>query len=296
MKRWLSPLAFAWLACASPTWAASVSVVDDAGNTVTLPAPAHRIISLAPNITDALFAAGAGPYIVGTTRYSEHPAEAKRIPIIGDATMLDLERIVGLKPDIIVVWRSGTPAAQVDKLKHLRIPVFYAETTRLSDVSAATRRFGVLAGTSTVAERNAASFDAALGTLRATYAGKASLKVFYQIWDRPLMTIGRAQIVDDAIGVCGGVNIFADINQAAPTVTREAVLARNPDVILGGGDGGEALAGWKQASFLSAVKHDNVLAMDAPTLVLPSPAILAGVDTLCRTMDQARERQAAASR
>jgi iron complex transport system substrate-binding protein len=271
---------------------ASVTVTDDAGRTVTLPAPAHRIVSLAPNITDALFAAGAGAYVVGTTRYSDHPADAKHVAIIGDATMLDLERIVGLKPDLIVVWRSGTSAAQVEKLMRLGIPVFYAETTRLADVAAATRRFGRLAGTEAAANRDADAFDIALGKLRATYAGKRRLKVFYQIWDRPLMTIGHAQIIDDAITLCGGDNVFADLSRAAPTVTREAVLARNPDVILGGGEAGESLAEWRKTGFLTAVKHDNVLAIDAPTLALPSPSILPSVGELCRVLDGARTRAA----
>lgn len=284
-------LAFLTVLAALPAFA-SVTVTDDAGRTVTLPAPAHRIVSLAPNITDALFAAGAGAYVVGTTRYSDHPADAKHIAIIGDATMLDLERIVGLQPDLIVVWRSGTPAAQVEKLMRLGIPVFYAETTRLADVAAATRRFGKLAGTQVPANRNADAFDAALGKLRAIYAGKPRLKVFYQIWDRPLMTIGHAQIIDDAITLCGGDNVFADLTQAAPTVTREAVLARNPDVIMGGGDASGSLAEWRKTGFLSAVKHDNVLAIDAPTLALPSPSILPGVDELCRAIDEARVRAA----
>lgn len=282
-------LAWCALLIAAPV-AASVTVIDDAGRTVTLPQPAHRIVSLAPSITDALFAAGAGPYVVGTTRYSNHPAEAKKIAIIGDATMLDLERIVGLKPDVIVVWRSGTPAAQVDKLMRLGIPVFYAETTRLADVAGATRRFGQLAGTSAAAERNADAFDARLDALRATYAGKPKLKVFYQIWDRPLMTVGHAQIIDDAITLCGGTNLFADLSQAAPTVTREAVLARNPDVIVAGTDAAASLAEWRKTAFLAAVKHDNVIALDAPTIALPSPSILPGVETLCRAMDNARAR------
>ncbi|HVI56660.1 MAG TPA: cobalamin-binding protein [Luteibacter sp.] len=269
---------------------ASVTVTDDAGRTLTLKAPARRIVSLAPNITDALFAAGAGAYVVGTSRFSDHPAEAKKVAIVGDATMIDLERIVGLKPDIIVVWRSGTPAAQVEKLSRLGIPIFYSETTRLADVAPATRRFGVLAGTQDQAERNAAAFDAALARLRDSYAGKTRLKVFYQIWDRPLMTIGHAQIIDDALDLCGGDNIFGDLAQAAPTVTREAVLARNPDVIVGGDGGHDALAGWRRSGFLSAVKHDNVIAIDAPTLALPSPSILGSVDRLCHALDEARDR------
>jgi len=272
------------------TASADVTVTDDTGRTVTLKAPAHRIVSLAPNITDALFAAGAGAYVVGTSRFSDHPDEAKKVAIVGDATMIDLERIVGLKPDVIIVWRSGTPAAQVERLSRLGIPVFYSETTRLADVAPATRRFGTLAGTQEAADRNAAAFDASLAKLRSDYAGKARLKVFYQIWDRPLMTIGRAQIIDDALDLCGGDNIFADLSQAAPTVTREAVLARNPDVIISGDGGQDALAVWRQSGFLNAVKHDNVMTVDAPTLALPSPSILASVEVLCHRLDDARAR------
>lgn len=269
---------------------ASVTVVDDAGRTVTLPTPAHRIVSLAPNITDALFAAGAGHYVVGTTRYSDHPAEAKDIPIIGDATMLDLERIVALKPDVIVVWRSGTPAAQVEKLMRLGIPVFYTETTRLEDIGRTTRQLGKVAGTEEVATHNARAFDVQLAALRATYANKPKLKVFYQIWDRPLMTIGRSQIIDDAITLCGGSNIFSDLSQAAPTVTREAVLARDPDVIISGADATESLEAWRTAKFLTSTKHGNVINVDAPTITLPSPSILPSVAILCRSLEEARER------
>jgi iron complex transport system substrate-binding protein len=283
-------LALLALLSTGPASATAVTVTDDAGRVVTLQAPAHRIVSLAPNITDALFAAGAGAYVVGTSRFSDHPDGAKSVAIVGDATMIDLERIVGLKPDVIVVWRSGTPAAQVEKLSRLGIPIFYSETTRLVDVAPATRRFGVLAGTQDQADRSATTFDAALASLRSRYAGKARLKVFYQIWDRPLMTIGRAQIIDDAINLCGGDNIFADLTQAAPAVTREAVLARDPDVILGGDGGHDALASWQQSAFLRAVKHHNVMTIDAPTLALPSPSILGSVDLLCRKLDEARTR------
>ncbi|NII55455.1 cobalamin-binding protein [Lutibacter sp. SG786] len=286
MKHLLACLALL-VACTSA--AASVSVVDDAGRTVALPAPARRIVSLAPNITDTLFAAGAGAYVLGTSRFTEYPAEAKKVPVVGDATMIDLERIVGLKPDIVIVWKSGNAAAQVDKLVRLGLPVFYAETTRLADIPSAVRRFGVLAGTEDTAERHARAFESSLETLRNAYAGKRRLKVFYQVWDRPLMTVGRAQIIDDALDLCGGDNIFADLTQAAPTVGREAVIARRPDVILGGGDGG-ALDEWKRTGFLPAARNGNVLPLDAPTLALPSPSILSGVTTLCRVLDEARSR------
>ena len=274
----------------APAAQASVSVTDDAGHTVALAAPAQRIVSLAPNITDALFAAGAGSHVVGTSRFSDHPEAAKAIPIVGDATTLDLERIVSLKPDLIVAWKSGTPAALVEKLSRLGIPVFYAETTRLADIAPAVRRFGILAGTEAEANRQATAFDAALATLRTTYAGRKRLKVFFQVWDKPLMTIGHAQIIDDAIDLCGGSNVFADLAQPAPTVTQEAVLARGPDAIVTAGNDASSLAMWKKSAFLPAVKHDNVFVVDAPTLVLPSPSILPAVETLCRRLDEGRRR------
>jgi iron complex transport system substrate-binding protein len=287
MIRFLACLGLFFAGAAS----ASVTVVDDAGRSVTLPAPAHRIVSLAPNITDALFAAGAGAYVLGTSRFSDYPAEAKMLPLVGDATMIDLERIVSLKTDIVVVWKSGNAASQVDKLKQLGIPLFYSETTRLAQVANTTRQLGKLAGTEAIANRNADAFDASLEKLRAIYAGKKRLKVFFQIWDRPLMTIGHAQIIDDALSLCGGDNIFADLDQAAPAVSREAVLARNPDVIMAGGGGeGDSLAGWRQGSSLTAARRGNVFVVEAPTLALPSPSILPSVVSLCRALDEARSR------
>jgi iron complex transport system substrate-binding protein len=288
----IRPLVLLALLVAGPAFAAStaISVTDDAGRTVTLPAPAHRIVSLAPNITDTLYAAGAGSYVVGTSRFSEHPDAARRVPVVGDATMLDLERIVALKPDLIMVWKSGTPAAQVDKLARLGIPIYYSETTRLADIPAVTRRFGQLAGTEAAASTNATAFAQALDGLRRAYAGKKRLKVFFQVWDRPLMTVGRAQMISDALDLCGGDNLFNDLAQAAPTVGREAVLARNPDVIMTAGGEGDSLAPWMQGSSLAAARRGNVMAIDAPTLALPSPSILPSVRTLCLKLDEARSR------
>jgi len=282
---------FALLAClVAGSAAASIRVTDDAGHAVTLPAPAHRIVSLAPNITDTLYAAGAGSFVVGTSRFSEHPDAARRIPVVGDATMLDLERIVALRPDLIMVWKSGTPAAQVEKLARLGIPIYYAETTRLADIPTATRKFGQLAGTDAVANANANTFARTLDGLRRTFADKKRVNVFFQVWDRPLMTVGRAQMISDALDLCGGRNIFDDLAQAAPTVSREAVLARRPDVIMTAGGTGDSLTPWAQASSLPAVRLGNVMTIDAPTLALPSPSILPSVRTLCLKLDEARQR------
>lgn len=271
-----------------PTAHASISVTDDAGRSVTLPSPARRIVSLAPSITDTLFAAGAGDRIVGTSRFSNYPTAAASIPVIGDATLLDLEGIVALRPDIILVWKSGTPAAQIDKLRRLGIPLFYVETRRLEDIAPEIRRLGELSGTQGMANPNADAFQASLDRLRSTHAQKQKIRVFYQVWDHPLMTIGHNQIIDDAIDLCSGTNIFKQLDQPAATVTKESVLTKNPDVIIINPEASSA--DWTSYKMLMAVAADNIVKLRAPTIGLPSPSMLPSVDILCHQLDDARQR------
>src|SRR5512147_464430 len=152
--RWalgLLVVAAAWPACA-------VTVRDDASTTITLPRPAQRIVSLAPHLTELLFAAGAGDRVVGVGAFADYPEAARRLPQVGDSAMLDLERIVALKPDLLVVWRDGNSPQQLQRLATLGIPVYASEMGALADIAQTLRRLGRLAGTDGVAEARAAAF------------------------------------------------------------------------------------------------------------------------------------------
>lgn len=271
--------------------AAEISAVDDAGRTVTLKGPARRIVSLAPHLTELLFAAGAP--VVGTVEYSDFPEAARRVPRIGDSAQLDLERIVALRPDLIVVWQHGNAQRQLNALLQLGVPAFYNQPNRLADIPRAIERFGRLAATERVALPAARAFAAREAELRARYAGRPPVSVFFQIWERPLMTVNGDHLISDVIRLCGGRNVFAGMKALASAVSTEAVLAADPDAI--GGTTGEAnttgrIDQWNQWPRLKAVERGNLFVIPSDLISRHSPRILDGVQQMCEYLDVARAK------
>ena len=272
---------------------AEVSVRDDIGNTVRLAQPAKRIVSLAPHMTETLFAAGAGERIVGTVDYSDYPEAAKKIQRVGGYSRLDLEAIAALKPDLIVGWQSGNAAAHLDKLKGLGYTIYVSQPNRIEDVASEIERLGTLAGGATAAAE-AKRFRERLAALRAQYSGKASVRTFYQIWKQPLMTVGKNQIISDAIRLCGGENVFGKLEQMAPTVTVEAVIAANPETIIASGMGDsrpEWLDDWKKWTGIEAVKRDNLFFVPPELIQRHTPRLLEGTEILCKHLETVRGRR-----
>ncbi|MEC4722166.1 cobalamin-binding protein [Noviherbaspirillum sp. CPCC 100848] len=273
---------------------ASVSVPDDTGQAITLASPARRIVSLAPHTTEMLFAAGAGPYIVGVTEFSDHPPPARAIPSVGSGVSLDLERILQMKPDLIVGWNNGYAGVQLDKLQSLGIPVFRSEPYDFATIASSLERLARLSATEPAGRAAAAAFRERLGQLRETYRQRRRLGVFYQIWRTPLMTLGGSHLVSAALRTCGADNVFSDLKQLAPTVTIEAVLKANPDVIVASsGEEDDVLAVWKRFPRMKAVANDNLLVIDSELLNRAGPRILDGVEMLCRKLDAIRMQSGA---
>lgn len=282
------------LALGSGALAAEIRVTDDSGRSVALKQPAQRIISLTPHMTELLFAAGAGKQLVGTVEFSNYPQEAQRIARIGDSAQLDLERIVALKPDLIVVWQYGNAQRQLDKLLRMGIPVYYNEPRRLADIARAIEQLGHLAGTDASALPAAQAFMQRAAELRRHYAGRDPVTVFYQIWDKPLMTVNGDHLISDIIGLCGGRNIFAGLKSLVPEISIEAVLAADPEAIGGvtveaGGTG--SLEGWKNWPRLKAVARANLFVIHADVISRNTPRILDGARELCERLDAARARR-----
>ena len=273
----------------SPVWAA-VSVTDDAGMPVVLEKPAQRIVSLAPYLTELLFAAGAGDALVGVTEFSDYPVAARSLPRVGGGGGLDIEAIMALQPDLVVAWQSGNPSAQVEKLQSFGIPVFISEPRQLGDVPATLRRLGRLAGTGAVASVQEAHFNKRHGELRNRYASRPKVSLFYQIWEQPLMTLNGEHIFADVVRLCGGENIFHALPALAPQVDIEAVLQADPQVIVVAADTDDpsSLSQWQRWPQLSAVKQGQVYAIQREQLVRHTPRILDGAARLCELLDAAR--------
>lgn len=252
--------------------------------------PAQRVVSLAPNLTELMFAAGAGDRIVGTPQYSDYPEAARAIPRIGDAFRFDLERVLALRPDVVLAWEPGTPVAVVERLKSLQLRVVTIATWRIADIPQAVRELGQIAGTTSQAARAAARFESDIEALRRQYSSRAPVSVFLQVNDQPLYTVNGKQIMSEIIALCGGRNVFAGLNDLAPQVGVEAVLAAAPQVIVSTGNpDAAAFRQWQHWPRLAAVSAGNVFTLPPDDLARATTRVAAGAAAMCRTLETARQ-------
>ncbi len=281
-----------WVVPLTPAWPA-ILVTDDAGNRFAFEQPVQRIASLAPHITELLFAAGAGAAVVGVSEYSNYPAAAESLPRISGGNGLDLEAIVGLRPELVIAWQSGNPAHQVRRLRQLGLQVFVSEPRRLEDVVTSLERFGLLAGSTEQAREQVSAFRHRHAALARRYAQRDKVSVFYSIWQRPLMTVNGEHLISDVIRLCGGRNVFNKLPGLAPQIGVEAVLAADPQAIIAGG-GAEALPGlhkrWSRWQELTAVQNGHLFTIPRDVMVRHSPRVLDGAEQLCRLLDEVRSQ------
>jgi iron complex transport system substrate-binding protein len=291
MKR-LSLFLFMVLACLPVR--AEIMVTDAGGTVIRLAAPARRIVSLAPHITELLFAAGAGARVVGNVEFGEYPLAARALPKVGGYSRLDLEAIVALKPDLVMGWESGNAQAAVSRLRSMGLVVHLSQPNRIEDIAGELELVGKLAGVETSANAAAAAFRERYANLVARFGKQPPVDVFYQVWKQPLMTVNGKQIISDAIRLCGGRNVFAQLPVLAPTVTVEAVIASNPEAIIASGMGDsrpEWLDDWKRWKTLPAVARDNLYFVPPELIQRHTPRILDGVGTLCAHLETARGKR-----
>ncbi len=274
---------FAFAAAAS----GAVSVRDDSGRELRLAQPATRIISLAPHATELLFAAGAGTRVAAVAAWSDYPPEAAKLPQVGDAHALDIERIVALRPDLVVAWSSGNSASQIAQLEARGIAVFRSDPQRVEEVATNLERLGALAGTDATAALAARRFREGFTELARSHARRAPVKLFYEIWGEPLMTFNDKHIVSDVMRLCGARNVFGDSPLLTPTVPVEAVISAAPDLIISG-TGAEVLQAWRRWPQIPAVKNAKLCTVDPAHMHRAGPRLLEGARELCNCIDAAR--------
>lgn len=268
----------------------AVSVLDDTGARVTLTRPAQRIVSIAPHLTEQLFAIGVGASIVATTEFADYPPAAQKLPRVARAHHVDLERIASLRPDLIVLWGSGFPSTVQSALKRLSVPLFVSEPRRLDDIADSMLRLGVLTA-APHAQRAAAEFRERLEQLRRGYAQRPQLKVFYQVWPQPLMTLSGRHVISEALALCGATNVFASLSALVPQVADEAVVQANPDVLMTAEPGARSsglLERWRRWPTLAAVQGDALITLDADLINRHGPRIVEGIEQMCVLLDNTR--------
>lgn len=286
---------------------APVVVTDDADKAVAFDHPPRRIVTLAPSLTELVFAAGGGGAVVAADRFSDFPAEARSLARVGDVSRLDVERILALRPDLVVVWNHGNTNREVEQLEAAGVRLFRLEPQRLDEVPRAIERLGQVLGTTSTATAAAAGLRQSLAELRDRHAAVAPVRVFYQVWSSPLMTINRRQMVSEALALCGGQNVFAELSPLVPQVALESVLAVDPEAIFTADERGArtllrrdadapAFAHWKRHPRLAAVKGRWLYVLNGDAISRQGPRIVDGVRAICDALDQVRAERAVGSR
>ena len=267
------------------------TVRDDYGNEIRLASPARRIVSLSPHLTELLYAAGAGARVVGAVDYSDYPPQARKLPRVGGDAGIDLEAVLVLRPDLVVAWPNPSSLKAINRLAELKFPVFRSEPRELDDIASTIERLGTLAGTSQDAARESAAFRARVRSIENRFARRTPVRVFYQVWDRPIITVNGEHVISKMMRLCGGQNAFADLPLIAPEIGREAVLRANPDVIVASGTETtrpDWLDGWRAFPQLSAVARDQLHVIPPGLIQRHTPRILEGAERLCRILEEVR--------
>lgn len=282
------------LSCVSAN-AEAIEVMDGGGNLITLASPAKRIVSLAPHLTEILYAAGLGEKIVGAVDYSDYPKDARSIPRIGAYNRIDIESLIGLKPDLVVAWKEGNGEKSIEAITSLGVPVYLNAPRDIDSIATTIQNLGRLGGNEAFARQTADHFRAQFQILRQQYANRQPISVYYQISPQPLMTLNKEHVVSQLIEMCGGHNVFSDLSVIAPVVTVEGVLKANPEVIIASGMTGgmspEGLGEWRKWPDIEAVKRDNLYHISADLLQRQGPRMLQGAQLLCWQLDEARKKR-----
>lgn len=279
------------LAAAARAGTPPLKLVDDAGHEVALAHPAQRIVALAPHLTELVYAAGAGGKLVAVGKYSDFPPEALAKPVISDAFAVNFEALAQLKPDLVLVWGSGTPERIKSKLRTLGVAVYEIEIRDVAGLADTLRGIGRLAGTEGAAQARAQAIAADWAALKARYAGRPPVRVFFQLWDAPLMTLDGQHLISSAIAACGGRNVFAELPTLTATVSWESAVQRDPELVVTAGAPGETASPgrWAQFKRVSAVQHGQFAHVEGDLLDRSGPRFVDGARELCEAIDHARQ-------
>ena len=263
-------------------------VVDEAGRKVTLPAKIERVISLAPNLTEIVYAVGAGDHLVGNTTFCDYPPQAKNVAKVGDTLQPSIERILALRPQLVLVSTASELEAFTNQLNEQKIAVYVTDPRDLEGVFRSILGVGDLLNESVGAAELVKQLRGRAESVERSVAGHPPVSVFFQLSGQPLYTAGKSSFVTNLIERAGGRSVTADVNEAWPRLSDEAALASRPEAIImlsGGAMGPGANSNVAAALRNSpAVKNGRVYVIDGDLLTRPGPRLVDGLEQIARVL------------
>lgn len=288
-------IALVWAVVATSVVVAAnpeIQVEDSLGRKLVLPQPAMRVVSLAPHLTEVVFAAGAGGQLVGAVAYSDYPEAAQAVPRVGSYDNVSVESLVALNPDLVLAWYSGNGPEVIKRAESLGLNVYVFESKTMESVAESLRVVGALTGNEATAQAAADTFLQQLSHLRDTYSTRQEISMYYQIWDEPLMTLNGEHLISDVVKLCGGRNVFADSPVLVSRISVESVIRADPQVIIASGMGEarpEWLDEWRKWTSMTAVKNNQLYFVPPDVLQRHTPRIIEGATLMCEKLQMARE-------
>lgn len=266
---------------------------DSTPSTTQAAAEYHRVVTLAPHLTELMFAIGAEGLLVGVSEFSNYPPAAQDLPRIGNAFRVDQEALALVAPDLVLAWDGGTPQHVITELGERGFTVRVIQSGGLDDVAAALHQLGALVGHVAEADEAARTFDQQLGAMREQYGDRPPIRVFYQVSLRPLYTVNGRHYISELIELCGGNNIFADLDDLAPLVGVEAVIDRDPEVLLAAVSGEESneFSEWLRWESLAANRFANHFTVPGDLIARPTPRLLEAGAKVCAALDRGRQNR-----
>lgn len=269
----------------------SLAFTTNANSTQENGSAKPRIIALAPHIVEMLFDVGAGEQIIATTEHSDYPQAANAIPRIGSSLRIQIERVIELQPDLIIAWKSGNPSDDLARIKQLGFNVVYSQPNSFDDVAKELRLFGELSGHKAQGQAVATKFLNELETIKTQYQNQPPLSAFYEVWSRPLTTIAKDSWPQQFLDVCGIKNPFFQAQARYPQVNIEQILQLDLDIIiqpLSENQADKEGYPWEKWPVISAVKHQQIIKLDADVVHRMTTRSLGALTDLCQKAEQSR--------
>lgn len=286
-------LAAVLLSCSAVGSAAEILLVQANGSKMSLAAPATRIVTLSPHLAELVFAAGAGDQLIATVEYSDYPEAAADIPRIGDAFRLDSERVMALRPDLVIAWDSGNPRPAIDQLRSLGLPVWSVEIREPMEIADTLETIGLATGHETTARLAAENIRTRLANLSIDYGNAAQRRYFYQVGAKPLFTINGDHLISKGLQLCGGLNIFDQEPGLAFQVGYESVIVADPDALFAPDNENRSnpLSAWLEWPTLYAVQQDALFLLPADAVSRASPRFFDALELACKLLHVLPERR-----
>lgn len=263
---------------------------DALGRDVSIPRDVRRVVSLAPNLTEIIYAVGGGEKLVGDTTYCDFPEAARSVQKIGDTMSPNMEAIIALHPDVVLVSTASQIEAFMRTLAERNIAVYVVDAKSVEGVLASIQTIGDILGTKAEADKTVAALKERLDAVRAKVSGKATRRVFVQISNEPLFTAGREAYLNEVVSIAGGVSVTQEIPGAYPKISRETALKLDPDAIIISDNEGNHEPNSAFANS-AAVKNGQVFRVNADLLSRPGPRIVDGIEAVARDLHPEASRE-----